>query len=58
MMNGIVIVLIALAAVIITTSSMRRQGRMTATTQWVLVGIIALVAVAVAVLTWLNRAGA
>ncbi|MEA2605226.1 MAG: hypothetical protein QOF89_6218 [Acidobacteriota bacterium] len=57
-MPKILVVLIALSVVVITTSSMRRQGRMTAATQWVLVGIIALVAVAIAVLTWLNRPGA
>jgi uncharacterized membrane protein YidH (DUF202 family) len=56
-MNGIVIVLIALASVFITTSSMRRKGRMTAATQWVLVGIVALVAVAVVVLAWLRHSG-
>jgi uncharacterized membrane protein len=57
-MSRILVALIALAAVVITTSSMRRKGQMTARTQWVLVGIIALVAGAVAVLTWLSGPGA
>jgi hypothetical protein len=44
--------LLALSVVVIATSSMRRKGKMTAATQGILVGLVALVAVLVAVLAW------
>jgi hypothetical protein len=45
-------VLLVLSVVVIATSSMRRKGKMTAATQWVLVGIVAVIAVLIAVLQW------
>jgi hypothetical protein len=44
--------LLALLVVVIATSSMRRKGKMTAATQGILVGLVALIAVLVAVLAW------
>jgi hypothetical protein len=54
---SVLVVLLALSAVIIATSSMRRKGRMTAPTQWVFIGILLIILVAVAVMEWLSRTG-
>ncbi len=51
------IALILLVSAILSTSSLRRKGRMSATTQRVLIGFFAIVAVITAVMTWLPRVG-
>ena len=56
-MSSVAIVLVSLVVVLITTSSLRRQGRLSRGAQMLLVGIMLGALATVAVLVWRNRAG-
>jgi hypothetical protein len=55
--TSVVVVLISLVVTIVTTSSLRRQGRLSRSLQMVLIGIMLGALAAVAMLAWRNRAG-